>query len=210
MSRLGSNAYTNMAQHKALTQNKDEIIKRYTDDDMPEDETATGIQIIGTPVSSSDAILGSHLSESFNKEVTSWCPSSETAKGYISDGVYIQAYNSAGTEFVMSDNEAAKKFIDGCNDAPTCSSVIKYSGLSGATTTAFKQFLIDDSQAVYGNNNVKSVSNENIKSFYIPLSNGDADTEFKSTQTSNTGVIFNQTMILGVPFKSLILRSQVL
>ena len=145
MSRLGSNAYTNMAQHKALTHNKDEIIKRYTDDDMPEDETATGIPIIGTPVSSSDAILGSHLSESFNKEVTSWCPSSETAEGYISDGVYIQAYNSAGTEFVMSDNEAAKKFIDGCDDAPTCSSVIKYSGLGGATTTAFKPFLIDDS-----------------------------------------------------------------
>ena len=50
------------------------------------------------------------------------CPSSETAEGYISDG--------AGNEFVMSDIDAAKKFVDGCDDAPTCSSVIKFTDLS--------------------------------------------------------------------------------
>ena len=61
--------------------------------------------------------------------------------------------------------------------------------------------MLDDHQEVYGSNGVKVVANENIKSFYLPIANGDASTEFSSTQTGTTGAKFNQTMVMTVAFK---------
>ena len=36
---------------------------------------------------------------------------------------------------------------------------------------------------------------------YLPIANGDASTEFSSTQTGTTGAKFNQTMVMAVAFK---------
>ena len=189
-----------MAEYKVMEQERRAIIKRYTGLDIPEDDEPVGTPILGTPVSSSDVILGSQQASSFDSSVTSWCPTLETQQAKVTDGTYIQAYNAKGTEYMTDSSEAAEKFIEGCDDAPECNSVLKYSGLSGATTTAFKPFLLDDHQEVYGSNGVKVVANENIKSFYLPIANGDASTEFSSTQTGTTGAKFNQTMVMAVAF----------